>query len=244
MQKYKKLISIAAVILIALGVNLDKFGIDLGALSGQETGQESGQQSGQSASQNPISSKSSTTSSTTSNGQLAEAWRSDAEPSNATQTRSTASQPQSNATNSRGSASARVKLPHWSNSEPEINLWHVFEGEINRKGKPTGFHSRPGGQDPANARVVSVKDKPNRQGVYTANIEVRDGGRWKSKFSSFFPDALSQQEVVDVIVHAYNNSKNPNKQPWSGPSGLGFQVQGYTTSRGGINTAFPVYQRN
>jgi len=73
---------------------------------------------------------------------------------------------------------------------------------------------------------------------------VRDGNQWKRKFSSFFPDNLNQQEVVDIIVYAYNNSKNPNKQPWSGPSGLGFQVQGYTSSRGGINTAFPVYQRN
>ncbi|MFK7916389.1 MAG: EndoU domain-containing protein, partial [Pseudomonadales bacterium] len=124
---------------------------------------------------------------------------------------------------------------------PEINLWHVFEGEINRKGKPTGFHARPGGQDPANARVKSIKDRPNRAGVYTANIEVRDGGQWKGKFSSFFPDSMSQQEVVNVILHAYRNSKDPRKQPWSGPSGLGFQIQGYTTSRGGINTAFPVY---
>ncbi len=194
MQKYKKLVPIIAVILLALGVNLDRFGIDLRALSSQDSGIAQTQNS-------------------------------------------TASDRQS-------SPALAADLPHWSSTDPEINLWHVFYGEINRKGKPTGFHSRPGGNDPANARVVSVKDRPNRAGVYTANIEVRDGNRWKSKFSSFFPDNLSQQEVVDIIVHAYNNSKNPRKQPWSGPSGLGFQVQGYTSSRGGINTAFPVYQRN
>lgn len=140
--------------------------------------------------------------------------------------------------------SRRSSSQHWSDTRPEINLRHVFEGEINRKGKPVGYHSRPGGRDAANARIKSVKAKPNRDGVYTANIEILDGNQWKGKFSSFFPDSMSEDDVVNAILNAYNNSKNPNKQPWSGPSGHGFQIQGYTTSRGGINTAFPIYVNN
>ena len=198
LQKYKTQVSVVALVLLALGVKLDEFGIDLRALSSAE--------------------------STTQTAPAAQA------------TPGTQAVP--------NAASADRDLPHWSSTNPEINLWHIFRGEINRKGKPTGFHSRPGGQDPADARVVSLRDRPNRLGVYTANVEVRDGGQWKSKFSSFFPDTLSEQEVIEVIVHAYNNSDAPNRQPWSGPSGLGFQVQGYTTSRGGINTAFPVFNRN
>lgn len=132
----------------------------------------------------------------------------------------------------------------WSTTEPNINLWHIFEGEINRKGKPTGFHSRPGGQDPAGAKVLSIRDKPNRQGVYTAQIAVRDGDQWKEKFSSFFPDSLSREEVLSAIVNAYSKSSNPNAQPFEGPSGLGFQIQGYTSGRGAINTAFPIFVRN
>ena len=61
------------------------------------------------------------------------------------------------------------KTEQWSSTTPEINLWHVFDGEINRKSNPTGYHSRPGGVDTANARLVSIKDKPNQAGVYTAN---------------------------------------------------------------------------
>ena len=133
----------------------------------------------------------------------------------------------------------------WSTTtDPNINLWHIFEGEINRKGKPTGFHSRPGGQDPSGAKVVTIRDKPNRHGVYTAQIAVRDGDQWKEKFSSFFPDSLSREEVLDAIVNAYSKSPNPNAQPFEGPSGLGFQIQGYTSGRGGINTAFPIFVRN
>ncbi len=133
---------------------------------------------------------------------------------------------------------------HWSNTQPAINQWHIFEGEINRKGKAVGFHSRPGGQDPANAKLVAIKSKPNNAGIYTATISVRDGQQWREKFSSFFPDNMSQKTVVAAVLHAYKNSKNPDAQPWRGPSGHQFQIQGYTLSKGDINTAFPVYVRD
>ena len=92
---------------------------------------------------------------------------------------------------------------------------------------------------------MRVRDGPNRFGVYTADIEVydREDGRWESKFSSFFPDAMSRDEVVAAILNAYRQSANPRAQPFDGPSGLGFRIQGYTSGRGGINTAFPVYTR-
>ncbi len=131
----------------------------------------------------------------------------------------------------------------WSDTSPAINLHHVFDGEINRSGKPTGFHSRPGGTDPSTARVVSVRDGPNRHGVYTATIAVRDGGQWKEKFSSFFPDSMSKDEVIEAVLTAYRDSDNPQSQPWRGGSGLGFDIQGYTLRDGDINTAFPVYER-
>lgn len=139
---------------------------------------------------------------------------------------------------------AAVHTAQWSNTSPAINQWHIFDGEINRKGKPVGFHSRPNGQDPARARIVNIKSKPNRAGVYTATIEVQDGQRWLQKFSSFFPDNMSREEVIEAVLHAYKNSKNPKAQPWRGPSGHQFQIEGYTLSKGDINTAFPIYVRD
>lgn len=196
-QKYKKYIPIIAIILLALGVNLDRFGIDLQQLAGQ-------------GSSNTSASSSASGSGAGNSGTT-------------------------------GNRADVASLPHWSSTSPKINQWHVFQGEINRKGKPVGFHSRPGGQDPANARVVRVKSGPNRAGVYTASIEIRDGQQWKEKFSSFFPDDMDVSAVNSAIVHAFKNSKDPKRQPWSGPSGLGFEIQGYTASRGDINTAFPVF---
>ncbi len=201
MNKYRRYLPIVAVLLAALGLNLDRFGIDLDALS---------------RGQSPFSSQGTANSSgnsNSSNGQSA----------------------------STGKSSSHSSGQKWSDTSPNINLWHVFEGEINRSGSPTGYHSRPGGQDAPNARIVRIQDRPNRQGVYTATIEVRDGNQWKSKFSTFFPDSLSRDEVIDIILHAYKNSKNKNEAPWEGPSGAGYQIRGYTSGKGGINTAFPVY---
>ncbi|MEM7219039.1 MAG: EndoU domain-containing protein [Pseudomonadota bacterium] len=208
MKSLKTIVPIVIIVLLALGVDLEKYGISLDALTEQsasETRDARGQAATAPADTPRLQRESGTTAPVQPN---------------------------------------RQAVPHWSSTRPEINLRHVFEGEINRRDAPTGFHARPGGVDPAGARVVRIKDRPNRAGVYTADVEVRDGRQWKSKFSSFFPDSLSQQQVIDVILHAYRNSRDPQRQPWTGPSGLGFQVQGYTTSRGGINTAFPVYNRN
>ena len=204
MNKYKRYIPIVAVILVALGVNLDQFGIDLHSLS----------RGG------------SVTSSSAGNTQ-----------------QNTANSGSGN-TGSNSSDHAEPDYPKWSQTEPNINQWHIFAGEINRSGKPVGFHSRPGGQDPATARVKSIRDKPNRAGVYTASIEILDGSQWKGKFSSFFPDSLSRDEVMQAVLNAYSRSSNPKAQPFEGPSGLGFSIQGYTSDRGGINTAFPIYVKS
>jgi len=139
-----------------------------------------------------------------------------------------------------------VPLHGWSKTQPEINLTHIFSGEINRSGKPTGFHSRPGGVSPKTARLNRIKGKANRVGVYTAQVEIFDQkeSRWKSKFSTMFPDNMSYSQVIERIVHAYKNRRTGSKEPWRGPSGKGFQIEGYMSRRGGINTAYPVYVRN
>lgn len=143
------------------------------------------------------------------------------------------------------SADSGTPLPteRWSDTRPAVNLEHIFHGEINRRGKPTGFHSAPDGDEPETARIRRVLSGPNKAGVYTARVEVYDksSGQWREKFSSMFPDTLSPEQVLDAVVHAWNNRDKSRKQPWSGPSGLGFPIQGYVLNDGRINTAFPVF---
>jgi len=199
MLNKKVALPIIAALLMALGVNLEKFGIDLEALTGVSDSSSSGQTSSNSSSSN----------------------------TNAVQ----------------GKPAAYRSGSKWSDTSPEINLHHIFEGEINRSNKPVGYHSRPGGIDADGAKIVRIRDKPNSVGVYTATIAVRDGNQWKEKFSSFFPDSMSADDVTEAVLSAYKNSSKDGAK-WQGPSGHGFEIQGYTTSRGGINTAFPVYRGN
>lgn len=218
MKNPKVIAGLITAALLAFGINLERFGIDLESLLGGNTNVSVNQGANDSGKLN------------------LDQFKSD-------KSNSKSSQPTSSSSTS-SNAKGYAHGPQWSKTTPAVNLWHVFEGEINRKGKPVGFHSRPGGQDPENARIKSVKDGPNSRGVYTANIEIRDGQQWRGKFSSFFPDSLSQEQVIEAVLHAYNNSADKKRQPWQGPSGLGFDVQGYTLSRGDINTAFPIYRKN
>lgn len=130
----------------------------------------------------------------------------------------------------------------WSDTQPRINLTHLFHGEINKKGKPVGFHARPEGQDPTDAGLIEVKDTANMSGVYTAQIWVRDQN--KTKFSSIFPDRLSWQEVIQAVLYAYEHRTSGENLKWRGPSGLGFTIEGWLLENGDINTAYPIYKNN
>lgn len=141
-------------------------------------------------------------------------------------------------------ASQQIQDAEWSETDPAINLAHVFEGEINRRGKPVGFHSRPGGTDPAGARVARRISGPNDLGVYIAEVEIRNAaGRWLRKTSTFYPDNMSRDEVVAAILHAWEERRDLGGDKFQGPSGEGFTIEGYTLDDGRINTAYPIYKR-
>lgn len=133
------------------------------------------------------------------------------------------------------------RAPALSDTVPPINLTHIFEGEINRKGRPVGFHARPGGRNPSGARVVRVVDRPDRQGVYTAAVEIRaQDGRWLQKRSTFYPDRMSREEVVAAILNAWRRRSTGAAEQFRGPSGLGFTIEGWHQN-GRINTAYPIF---
>lgn len=142
-----------------------------------------------------------------------------------------------------GSAGRVSARPALSDTDPPVNETHIFQGEINRRGKPVGYHSRPGGRDPAGARVARVVQGPNRLGVYVAQVEIRDrDGEWLRKVSTFYPDAMSRREVVRAILHAYERRTTGGAEKFRGPSGKGFTIEGYYQN-GRINTAWPIFQR-
>jgi hypothetical protein len=127
----------------------------------------------------------------------------------------------------------------WSDTRPSINLTHIFAGEINRRGKPVGFHSRPGGANPPGSGIVRTIDQPNRAGVYTAMVWI--GNRSRTKFSTLYPDRLTRPLVIAAILAAFRRGQRRGER-FRGPSGLGFTIEGYFQN-GRINTAYPIYSR-
>jgi hypothetical protein len=134
----------------------------------------------------------------------------------------------------------------WSRTSPPVNVTHIFEGEINARGKPVGFHSRPGGRNPQGARVVRIVDRPNRAGVYTAEVEIRSGpdsgSAWLPKRSTLYPDRLSRDAVIQAALHAFAARTTGGAEKFRGPSGQGFTIEGYYQN-GRINTAYPIFTR-
>jgi hypothetical protein len=134
----------------------------------------------------------------------------------------------------------------WSDTQPRINLTHIFYGEINRSGAPVGFHSRPGGIDPLIdgnpvAGLINILDKPNDAGIYTAKVWIR--AKNKTKMSSIYPDNMSKDEVIQAILNAFKNKTFFKGGKFRGPSGKGFTIEGYTLGND-INTGYPIYVKS
>jgi Bacterial EndoU nuclease len=94
-------------------------------------------------------------------------------------------------------------------TDPPIDLAHIGYGEINGYGEAVGYHHRPSGVDPPGARVQRVVQPADASGVYRARVALRDPatGAWiDKKAPNFFPDAMSDHEVID-------GSSRPSARP-------------------------------
>jgi hypothetical protein len=131
----------------------------------------------------------------------------------------------------------------WTQTDPPINLVHIDFGEINRRGEAVGYHHRVGGVDPAGARVLQIVQPPDRHGVYRARVAIRDPttGAWVKKHapSTFYPDTMSDREVVGLILAAFHQGERRGDGQFIGSSGRGFVIEGWYQN-GRINAAYPL----
>jgi Bacterial EndoU nuclease len=155
-------------------------------------------------------------------------------------------------------------LPHWTALEDSLkmNQRHLFCGEWDRN-RPKGFHSRPGGMNPATVADFTVQDKANAAGVYTGRWSYK-GHPGRNKFSSMFPDTCSVEQVLNSIAYAADHQRKcpvgapdwtlcgfnqPDTAADETESGKYCSVNnqrftiGFAPPRNGrINTAFPLFE--
>lgn len=140
-------------------------------------------------------------------------------------------------------AEALALASKWTSTDPPINLVHIDFGEINRHGEAVGYHHRANGLDPDGARVLQIVQPADANGVYRARVALRDPatGGWirKKAASTFYPDAMSDPEVVEAVLAAFHNGHLSNGGQFVGASGRGFAIEGWYQN-GRINAAYPL----
>jgi len=129
---------------------------------------------------------------------------------------------------------------------PEKTKKHIFEGEVNGRGKAVGCH-HISAINSGNSRIISIISPPNQQKVYEATVEIFDKrtSAWirKEARSSFYPDEWSKEKVLKEITSAFNSPAKVSKgSKWESVSDSGIKISGYTNDQGQITTAYPIYR--
>lgn len=128
---------------------------------------------------------------------------------------------------------------------------HIFEGEINRDGRPVGYHHREGGVDRGNFQVNHSSVTPaDRHGVYEATwTATLPNGTEVPKSSSFFPDTWDASDVRKAIREAFDNRIESAPRQWQGTTSEGLTIEGYVRGASvadatpdDISTAYPFWE--
>ncbi|MDA8231473.1 MAG: EndoU domain-containing protein [Magnetospirillum sp.] len=149
-------------------------------------------------------------------------------------------------------ALAQVSCPQDnSDGPPVVNNQHIFCGEINGKGRATGFHSRPGGIDPEPVSGIGDPVPKGPAGIYNLYdfYITQDGATGKKAISTMFPDTCTKDNVLAAIRNARENGQVRGRE-FTGPSGdyckagkppKPFEIKGFLDDDGDIVTAYPNY---
>ena len=134
-----------------------------------------------------------------------------------------------------------ANLKHTENFTEKSKI-HIFEGDINKKGRAGGYHYDM--VEGTSGNIIEGTKGPalNDAGIYEAKVEVNgalkkaNGGK-----STFFPDHMSPQEVVDAINEAYSNKiyQEGSRGVYVGNSKEGIKIRMVLTDDGKIITAYP-----
>lgn len=119
-------------------------------------------------------------------------------------------------------------------------LEHIFYGEVNKKGNGTGYHYDRVENTPGSI-VEGTRTSEDQYGVYTGKVIVDGSPKTGNKgYSSFFPDDMSPQEVIDAINQAYENKERLSGDLYAGLCDAGFEIDIVINDDGKIITAYPV----
>ncbi|MDA3648288.1 DUF6531 domain-containing protein [Saccharopolyspora indica] len=106
---------------------------------------------------------------------------------------------------------ARDAIPNIAKKFDEMNkqkVDHIFKGELNKDGKPTGFHAYTNGRPPQNVQIQKTTGDPSdvHKIDYTNSDAAKDKkGNLPVKTSTMYPNTMTPDQIK-----AYNAADNPN----------------------------------
>ena len=133
-----------------------------------------------------------------------------------------------------------AKLQHTENFT-EKSLIHIFEGDVRRR-QAGGYHYDM--VEGTSGSIIEGTKSPalNDAGVYEAKVEVNGiPKKGNEGYSTFFPDRMSPQEVVDAINEAYETRvfDTKSRNLYEGTSKNGMKITMYLDSEKKIISAYP-----
>lgn len=78
---------------------------------------------------------------------------------------------------------------------------HIFNGGLKDNGDPNGYHSKAG-DSPTHEAFGDKNTSVGPKGVYNQNVRLKNSPN-KTKFSTFFPDGLTKDQVIATVASAY-----------------------------------------
>lgn len=151
-------------------------------------------------------------------------------------------------------ATAQDRAPK-TDSHIVIDLDHILEGAINRRGELVGMHHEPSA--PKTLKVDGVlcfvefryTSPGGAEDVRTAEVRLLDPESRRvvrEKFSTCFPVAWEPERIERAIREAYTDARARRRIEdngrWEGRTSDGVRIGGYLTRDGdAIATAYPIY---
>lgn len=83
------------------------------------------------------------------------------------------------------------------------NTWadHIFNGGLKNNGNPNGYHSKAG-NSPTHEAFGVMNKSVGPKGVYNQQVRLKSDHS-KTKLSTFFPDGLTQDQVIATVASAH-----------------------------------------
>jgi hypothetical protein len=128
-------------------------------------------------------------------------------------------------------------------ADNNFDMAHVLTGEINDRGRATGYHAEIAAN--GEARITpGATIVQNANGTYQAPVQIWDGAKmeWVDKGrsgSTFFPPSWSESRIAYEVIEAFKGKIADANGGWTGASPSGISIKIFWDPKNRRTTFYP-----